>query len=749
LRVGCLVAGLLAALLLPLPASPSTIIIIIPYPQPPPDPPEDGEDVVVTASSGGAENHAEATGGWGGSTYYDLPAGIGGDATAIALTEVGASPALASAVARGGTGGAGGYLGRPGGQGGDATATAVARNQSADPVTVIARASGGRGGACCENSNNSVAGDGGSAQLGEVYGASTGGGDVSVFGEVSGGDGGSGWDSFLPNYQDGAARSAFVVDAVDGSTAGNLLLHQRAVGGDSSISYEGLSGDAESRLSRSLSAASLDLVSEAIAGDEPWAMPAPGTFSDYTTGSGAAAIAVGEAENASGPVMARVLAIGGDGGTHQSQVERRDGGSAHARAQAISRGDGNAVVVGGANQIDYPSRYWYTGAWGGAGAESPGSYVIPGRYGNGGDASSESVGIALGDSSVLVKDLAVGGPGSFVRVTQGSGGGSASSRAEGSNAGSSPVEVSALALGGVGANRGGDATASASASGGGTVRAAAQAIGGFGPAIHPIHRDRYGVGPSAHHATARGSGPAGSVEAYVGDFAGVYVPLRTAAVVDARIDDGARPREAIDESEFDGFSHTTWSPLAGDLASALAGDPIVAEALVTSEIDSILLFNRVGATNHQALAEGDALTSVIQFQTVLPYDEEIPLGGSVLAFFAPSIGEEGFGSLRVRVDLGGAIFDNDTHVLIDETFNDADDARSYLAGLVLDPLGPCGRGCESELKLAFEFTSEAEGAHFSVGWLLGVQSIPEPSTALLVALGLCVLVARRARLEAV
>ena len=252
-------------------------------------------------------------------------------------------------------------------------ASAVARNASADPVTVIARASGGRGGSCCKNANNSAAGDGGSAQLGEVYGASTGGGDVSVFGEVSGGEGGSGWDSLLPNYVDGAAGSAVVVDAVDGSTAGNLLLHQRAVGGDSSISYEGLAGDAESRLSRSLSAASLDLVSEAIAGNEPWEMRVPGTFADYTTGSGAKANAVGEAENDSGPVMARVLAIGGDGGTLQSQEQRRDGGSAYARAQAISRGDGNAVVVGGANQIDYPSRYWYTGAWGGAGAESPGS----------------------------------------------------------------------------------------------------------------------------------------------------------------------------------------------------------------------------------------------------------------------------------------------------------------------------------------------------------------------------------------
>jgi hypothetical protein len=45
----------------------------------------------------------------------------------------------------------------------------------------------------------------------------------------------------------------------------------------------------------------------------------------------------------------------------------------------------------------------------------------------------------------------------------------------------------------------------------------------------------------------------------------------------------------------------------------------------------------------------------------------------------------------------------------------------------------------------FDFTSETAGANFAVGWLLGVQSIPEPSTASLVALGLCVLVAWRGR----
>jgi hypothetical protein len=172
------------------------------------------------------------------------------------------------------------------------------------------------------------------------------------------------------------------------------------------------------------------------------------------------------------------------------------------------------------------------------------------------------------------------------------------------------------------------------------------------------------------------------------------------------------------------------------LASARAGSADVAGTLEANQLDSILLMGRVGGTNHQEFAPADSVTAAIHIRSYLPFDEHAPVGSSLLVFFDPRIEAEGFGGLRIRAELEGAIFANDLHVLFDEAFSDPESAEAFLAGFTLDPLGACGVVCESQFDLYFDFTPTAKGAHFSTGWLLGVQTVPEPSTAILIALGL-------------
>ena len=143
-------------------------------------------------------------------------------------------------------------------------------------------------------------------------------------------------------------------------------------------------------------------------------------------------------------------------------------------------GDGHRVVIGSADAPSGdPFESFSYGAYGGN--VGPGYGAIDTAW-NGGLALSRSIGVAAGDSEVIVRDRAVGGAGysgypySFVGGT----GGEATSHAEGSNAGASHVLVTATALGGAGGSgigvdgRGGDggsadATAAGFSTGGGDV----------------------------------------------------------------------------------------------------------------------------------------------------------------------------------------------------------------------------------------------------------------------------------------
>jgi len=365
--------------------------------------------------------------------------------------------------ANGGAGGgasAGGLAGR-GGAAEIGTASAAVLGDA--DVSVAARARGGEGGQSFFTPGGR-SGDGGTPQLGVVRGASEG-GSVAVLGEAIGGKGGDG------QRGDGGDGAAAIADqAVEGSTAGALTLEQRAQGGrggnadadSTSTGTPGSGGNAISRLIREAASASLVLISEALGGDG-----GDGEHNASGSGDGGAAEASGFARNSGGDTELRVLARGGGAGEATNGIRSGDGGAAAASAAAEIAGDGLALTV-------------RSSAFGRSGGilDPYMSYSPTEEFlaGDGGDASSESSGVAAGNSSVEVNDYAsagrggsAGSSGQEVASERGGDGGDASSTAFGANAGSADatVRVNAQAIGASGGRgsisggRGGIGTATA------------------------------------------------------------------------------------------------------------------------------------------------------------------------------------------------------------------------------------------------------------------------------------------------
>jgi hypothetical protein len=414
-------------------------------------------DAVSGSTLGTLSLRQIATGGAGGEVIAPDLAGDGGDALSrFEARNPGGGALIATSEASGGVGGAAtrGFGGGTGGRGGSAEA-AVSASGAAD-VQAFASARGGEGGDAGRNLG--AAGDGGRATLGSVFGSSSGGGTVRVEAEARGGSGGSSDSSGVQN-PGGSGASALVVDAVDGSSSGALELIQRAVGGDAGWGAGapgGAAGSAQSTLVRERSAASLGMRVEALGG-----MGAGVFFSTIPGTPGGSATAVAEATNDGGDVEVEGYALGG---------ASLMGGAASVQVAGRTSGDGHAVRVGVPGSLP-------VGAFGGSG---------------GGDATSSSIGIASGDSSVGVVDRADGGPGANPFSPGGGNGGrggTATSRASGENAGSSSVEVLATANGGSGglgsgvtggAGGAGLAMAGGRSSGGGEVFVTAIQNGGNG-----------------------------------------------------------------------------------------------------------------------------------------------------------------------------------------------------------------------------------------------------------------------------
>jgi hypothetical protein len=736
-------------------------------------PATDGGAAVATAASADPSNIAIATGGVGGSPGATATSGGEARATAETLT-AGASVAMANA-----TGGAGGNGLQvvTGGPGGAAWGSAVAENASSEPVAVSAVVSGGEGGNGYGPGSSQVdpsqdGGAGGHASLGRVYGASSGGGDVSVVAIVAGGNGGDAGETKLA----GAGASVALLDAVDGDTTGALFLRQRADAGDSGWGSSSAAGSAESSLTREKSAASLALASEAIAGG--W-LAFPGV--PFPSGSGAGATAEVAGTNHAGSATTRAVAIAGRGADQGPGGLPAVGGEASVRASATTLGDGHAVRVG---EDPFPDpndplptySLPTTGARGGAGGASPGIGVNPGI---GGDAQSRSTGTALGDSSVYVFDFALGGSGGgcslFLSSCQrGADGGGASSQAIGEGAGHSSVEVHALAAGGASAvasdddsgqtPRGGASLANASASGLGEVLAAseagiARATSGFGFPGFPASRSRpnHLSGDSTAFATGRGTsgsvasaarasgGPVGQLTVYAGSS------IATEANVEAKANAARALPTAGSGADRDVFAGATALPLAEDSQQVLDENPMVEAAFTAAGVDEILALGRFGMRSSQhADADSILLSAGASFEIdamsfALPgYARP---GNVWIAFFAPALTGDGFESLRVRLAR------NDDS-LLDLVFTDPDQALDQLDQFALD-LGAIltlpSDGSLPPISGTRHFTVDFDlvvrdlDDSFGVGFLVGSTPIPEPSTLLLFALGLAVLAVRQRR----
>ena len=729
----------------------------------------DGGAAVAIAASGDPSNTATATGGEGGSPGAMATAGGDASATAQTLTS---GFATATAEASGGVGGNGLEV-VTGGPGGAAWATAVAENASAEAVEVVATATGGSGGNGYPGfggvGSPQDGGAGGAASLGRVYGASSGGGDVRVVASVTGGDGGDAGETQLA----GVGSSVLLQDAVDGETSGALYLQQRAVGGESGSGENPSSGSAESSLTREKSAASLELVSEAFAGGRIDALISGVIFPS----SGAGAAAVAEGKNLTGSAATRALALAGTGAGPGLGALPGIGGAARLRAAATTLGDGDAVRVGEdpypvppGPVIPIPPR---TGARGGRGGHSPAEGIAPGR---GGDAESLSIGSALGDSTVYVFDYARGGSGGGCALLLGScrrgaDGGDANSQAIGEGAGHSSVEVHALAEGGRAAvasdddsgqiPRSGVAIANASASGLGEVRATAEARTapagtGFGL---PASRFRPSglSGDSAAFATARGS--SGSVASQAQASGGPVdqmllhagASIVTGASVEAKAT-AARPfSEAGSGADPDVFARATALPLAADSQQVFDEHAGVAAAFAAAGVDEILALGRIDMLSSQIADVDSILLSAgasfeIEASTIALAG--FPRPGNVwIGFFAPELAGDGFESLRVRLGRNGAS-------VLDLVFTDPDEASSELDQLALDlgailtdpPPGELppliGTGY---FTADFELRVRDFNDAFGVGFIVGSTPVPEPSTLLLVALGLAVLARRERR----
>src|SRR5262245_27843964 len=387
--------------------------------------------------------------------------------------------------------------GAPGAEGEDgegAIAEAVAVAPGDEPARVTATALGGAGGPA---GAATPAGDGGSAGLGRVYGAS-GGGEVAVVGSAVGGAGGARSDA-LPG---GDGASVRLENAGDGDTRGELSLGQSAHGGIPG-GAGGRPGDAESILERSKRAEVLVLFSGAVAGGAPADFTEPDTSPPDLAAPGGDAAASVRGSNRGGSTAVLGLAHAGPGGIRPGDEAGFDGGDAEVFAVGSTRCSGCAVQVGAPSPpryaprpLDSPGRVGFAFPTSGALAGAGGGRILPFTFsdvgGKGGRATSLSIGRAHRDAPVTVFDVArgaAGGP-SVARV-EAARGGDAESIALGIGRGRSPVEVHADAEGGtVGSARvtlgappgpgvrGGNAIARAEAEGRGRVVADARAAAG-------------------------------------------------------------------------------------------------------------------------------------------------------------------------------------------------------------------------------------------------------------------------------
>jgi len=681
------------------------------------------------ANAGGANGSATPSGaraGRGGDATIDVDVSTAGDGNAITVGLASSFPAPAS----GAWGGQGSVMAvtvptAAEARGGDASSSSIARAAGRSDVTVYDLARGGDAGGSARGGNASSraigeseggnvvveaeasAGrgyrtqEGATAVLDDVYGRSTT-GDVRVFGEAVGGEGGNGADVLL-------------LDAVGGETAGHLSLEQNAIGGGAHFqsTLAGRGGSARSALHHvgASSAMSLDVY-------------AAGGYG-FSGGTGEASIDV---QNRAGSVDARARGFGAD-----SRRER--GADATTRIDVVALTD---VEIGEEDYGDDP----YDGRFGANGGE--GGYLAGTSGLDGGDAESRSTGRSE-TGAVRVFDAARGGSaltGFFSTLPDGSrpdDGGAARSFAWAESQGSgTPVLARSVAAGGTGGEfyddraneshfgQGGEATAESHAIGLGVARAEALASAGY-------------FGASQAIATASARGARSEVDATAASQN--HFLLRDASVsIGAAIDGGSALARsaALDVSDAD----SPWPALDPTAANASA-------RLVLGSVDAVTAPGLPG--------EHESARTIASFEFAAGGAAGTFQSSAALQLTSSAVHEfrnlqitltDGTGlgeleGLRIRVHQGSTTFLDQSYDELASVLTAFDGDAIPLDGFVQVPDFAWYR-TNHPISIALDWATQDPAFVFS-GRALLTTVVPEPGTALLVGWGLGLLAWRRGR----
>jgi hypothetical protein len=401
------------------------------------------------------------------------------------------------------------------------------------------------------------------------------------------------------------------------------------------------------------------------------------------------------------------LALAGPGGIRLDDRVGYQGGDAELFAAGTTRCSGCAVRVGEPAPPRFafaPQRFPRVGPISGGGASfgrvdfvtggsgaragAGGGGLLPFGLadvgGEGGRATSLSIGRALGDAAVTVFDVARGAAGGPSLASGDSArGGDAQSIAFGAGNGRSPVEVHADAEGGAaGGERravstpigvvGGSALASAEAEGRGRVVADARAAAGRS-------QPGQGAGGSAE-ARASAVGRSGEVRAAVGSIGyNLDVEARAIAELASRASSGARvaiaaslprrPRHA------DVYARSVAAPPEAVLAESRLPDGLL--ETLQADFAQIETIGELGGERPPGDGRAGArLAFEVELRST-QFSLQARLTGVAVGLGAPRLPRRGFETLRVSVI-------KEQEVLFDATYRDRDEAVRELAGRVVE-----------------------------------------------------------------
>lgn len=636
-----------------------------------------------------------------------------------------------------------------GGSGGDGGNASVSVNaQATGDVFINADADAGPGGAAGPfGTMASLSGDGGEASL-ALYGRSTEGGRVTVFGNARGGSGGSPDDLRTSRPSTASAGDGVSVNldnAVNGDTSGDLWLTQFATAGragDPINGSNGIAGSASSVLTKTTSSSLLILEARASGGrGSIKRLDERSTLGPTTvrSGDGAGATVFVSGSNDAGDVRIEGTAGAGAGGDGLEGSSGGAGADATQTASGFTSGDNQSVTVTGVANASGPGQPWRF-----APTENASNTIFD-NLSVAGNAISSSTGTAQGNSKVTVTDSARVGTtirrAGWIYKPQDSTeiNGSARSRAIAGNRGREDVSATSIAVGGShrfnnGAytdENGGTADAYAQGTGLGDVRSFSHANGGGGDNVRA-------------DATSISTGTSGLAEAETRSSSTLsdrtFVTAKaTARVAGSRAEGVAASsraessvtigiaQQAVDQTRANGAQAVAFAnlfPQQVNADAAIAGNESV--QLAFSGLDAIAVGLLGGAYSENGAGVSEIFKSEINFKIDMNGVDNTDV---IIGLLDPVVtGEHGFDVLRFSVSIENTRVEN-------IIFRDFIEAEKYFDDNLLN-LGLFGDLISSDnilnIALSLDVTESHQDEGFSGNFALGaagVTTVPVPAAA--------------------